>query len=215
MIHATIKDKEYVINILHNAFISNPTLCALSRNKNGTPCIRPILEYAFFFTLRRKGIFLSDDRKVVAFMYDSKPVRRNLTEIYYLFRLILFGINIMKIKSIIRHLGNMKNYKPKNSAFYHFWFLGAGKDSDLTTTKKFITELMELSNRNQLPVYAETSLEKNETVYKKFGFSTFETIKNSDLKLTVYLMKKLPERSNHLSGKTKEKIPEIRHRQIE
>jgi len=188
MIIASIKDKEHILHILEGAFKENPTLTSLSRRVNDKINIRLILEYAFYFSIARQGVYLSNDRSSVAFFYPS-TAKGGMLEKWYLLKFIIAGIKLNKIKSIYAHLRKIKKLKPKNYKFYHFWFLGS-KDGSVKSTRMFIRDLFKLASLAKSPIFAETTLIKNEVVFSKFGFKTYSKVKSTDLELKVSLMKK-------------------------
>jgi len=188
MVLATSGDKEHILQIMEVAFKSNPTMTSFSKVSHEKINIRPILEYAFHYSFTRQGIYLSDDRYCVAFFINS-TVKGGMMEKWYLFKLILCGIRLKKIISIYMHLKKIKDSKPGNGKYYHFWFLGANNNNVISNTK-FVNELLGIANKEKLPVFAETTLLKNEHVFSRFGFNTFKIIESNDLKLKVFLMKK-------------------------
>jgi hypothetical protein len=186
---AQITDKAYVLEVLENAMKNNPTLNAISRKVRGKALLNPLLEYAFYYSYARKGVFLSENRTCIAFMNFSKR-SGSFTNIKYLLKLILKGISFSKILAIITHIRKIRSYKPADADYLHFWFLGSTKDSDLRSSRCFIEELLKIAERKRIPVYAETTLPKNETVFKRFGFQTYQKLVNQDLNLTTFLMKR-------------------------
>jgi hypothetical protein len=189
MKEAKLTDKDYVVEVLENAMRHNPTLNAISRKVRGKVRLKPLLEYAFIYSISRKGVFLSDNRACIAFMNFSKG-HANWSNILYLLKLIIRGVSFSKVISIISHLRKIKSFKPEGSDYLHFWFLGSSKESDLKASRCFIEELFQIAESKKLPIYAETTLPKNETVFKRFGFTTYQKLVNQELNLTTFLMKK-------------------------
>jgi hypothetical protein len=189
MKEAKITDKDYVVKVLESAMKNNPMLNAISRKVGGNVRLKPLLEYAFIYSISRKGVFLSDNRACIAFMNFSKG-NSSWSNILYLLKLIVKGISISKVVSIISHLRKIKSFKPEDSDYLHFWFLGSSKESDLKASRCFIEELFQIAESKKLPIYAETTLPKNETVFKRFGFTTYQKLVNPELNLTTFLMRK-------------------------
>lgn len=193
MIQATYQDKDYILNILCNRFKDNPTAKAFSRKKGNEHHVMPMLTYAFYYSMKRGGIYLSNDRTCVAFFNHSKKAKFTFAETFYLLKFLLFGVCLRKLWIMNAHLHKIKETKPSNSHYYHFWFLAANENSSVHSTMEFLNELFDLAKEKNLAIYAETTIPKNEAVYaRRFGFQTFETIRNDKLNISVSLMKRLP-----------------------
>ena len=52
--------------------------------------------------------------------------------------------------------------------------------------------LYEMSKKHNLAVYAETSLEKNKTIYERFGFITHNAFKMRGSDFTIWFLKRNP-----------------------
>lgn len=189
MKQATLSDKEIVLEMLEQSFENNSTVIAFSRVVNGSPKIRPLLEYAFHYSLAREGVYLSDDRTCVAFFNSTQKKGRWMDQIYLL-RFLIFGARLSKIRSIYRHFKKVKECRSETNRAYHFWFLASSDASTLKSSLKFTHELIYMAINEQCNVYAETSGTKNELVYKRYGFDTYNIVKNEELNLVSYLMKK-------------------------
>lgn len=191
MIQASIADKNLVIAILEKALKDIPTMTAFSRTVNGKPHFKPLLEYAFHFSLARQSIYLSDDKTCVAFFNDA-AANGGFLEKYYYLKFILFGLRWSKIRTISKHLKKIKQGKPKTQNYFHFWFLGTN-NNNMKSNLSFIKELFALAKRENKAIYAETTVGKNEVVFNRFGLKTFEVIETPALNIRVSLMKIEPE----------------------
>ena len=188
MILAKRKDKKYVIDMLENSMKHNPTLVEYSRTIRGKSNIRPILEYAFHYSFVREGIYLSDDRQCVGFFNHSKN-KFSLIVLYYQVKLVLFGLKLKKLRAIFSHMKKIRSFKPRDTAYYHFWFLGSTPNSTMIATRDFLLGLLDFAKSQNLPVFAETTIPKNKVVFNRYGMKVYETVENEDFKLTTYLMK--------------------------
>lgn len=187
----TLADKDHALSLLQQSFDENPTVTALSRKKGGEYYIQPLLEYAFYFSLARDGIYFSDNDNCVAF-FNRSDQKGDMREIYYLLRLLVKGVDVFKIPKILRHLKNVKKLKnAERETYYHFWFLGStNSSSDVRMSSHFIWELLKVAEAENVPVYAETTLKKNSRVFTRFGLELYHELKNENLGIHVYMMKK-------------------------
>lgn len=190
MIHATYQDRKAVIEILTRSFQANPTLMAMSRMVNGRHNIKPILEYAFKYSMRRKGVFLSEDKTSVAFLNYEFGNRFRFSEILDKLMLVIKTIPLQSMPAILEHLSTIRKVKTTKEPFLHFWFLGSNCQSSVHSTRRFMMDLFEMASAQNMTIFAETTIPKNHRVFERFGFETYSVIENSVLKLKVFCMKK-------------------------
>lgn len=85
-----------------------------------------------------------------------------------------------------------KSAKPKDSDFIYIWFLGVAAGSQDGEAARELRDFMFVqSNKLYLPLYLETSVPKNKTVYQRLGFEVYKTVdyKNHG---TIFFMRKFP-----------------------
>lgn len=189
MIQASKEDKKIIIEMLNNSFQKNATLTSFCKFRNGKYYLKPILEYSFYYSFIRNGIFLSDDKSAVAFLLIQSK-KFNLKEMILKLKMVILAIRLSKLSTVQKHYQKIANTKPKNSNYLHFWYLGSTESSTVKSTHNFILELFVHAQNLQLPIYAETSSSKNEKVYQRYGFKTFETIVTDELGLITKVMRK-------------------------
>jgi len=189
---ATIEDKKKVLNILQKAFANNPTLMALIRNKRKKDYfVRQIVDYAFHFSLRRKGVFLSDDGNVVAFCFRYNFMESDLLDLWRMIKMVLLAFSLRKLISTFYHNDYVGRIRPSDGRYLYFWFFGAlpehGSPRD---TRSLIDSIFERAQEEELDIYAETTLKKNKTVYERFGFEVYRTWYNPYNGVHVWFMRR-------------------------
>jgi ribosomal protein S18 acetylase RimI-like enzyme len=90
-------------------------------------------------------------------------------------------------------VNNVENLIKKNRAsdveFLYLWFFGVANEalgtSDGRDLMKFI---FKMSADQKLPIYLETSLKRNNIIYKRYGFEDYNILKTGYGDLTMWYM---------------------------
>ncbi|MBB6131528.1 GNAT family N-acetyltransferase [Mucilaginibacter lappiensis] len=179
------ENKNIVVDILTAAFDDNKSFNAIIKQDNKREIrIRKIFEYYFDIWSEYGVIYLSDDQtacSVIAFPHVKKPVMKMLIKDLNL----LFLLGIKSIKMGLSREAKIKKQHP-NTPFYYLLFIGVyphlqhqGRGGSL------LAELIKDSEIRSLPIYLETYLPQNITLYKNHGFKIFHEL---DFDFPVYCM---------------------------
>lgn len=192
MLLATKKDRTRVLEILEFSFQGNPGVNALIGRKNKIASLQKILAFSVDYGLRRKGLYLSEDKNCVAICYPFHSSPDTICDLYGKIKLISKAIPWLNIFKISAHRRTIKLAKPKHRNFLYFWYLGANSEaSKNNSTQKLISDIFQMAKEKGLDIYAETTLLRNRIIYERFGFQTFKDWYNDDLGLRVWFMKKV------------------------
>jgi ribosomal protein S18 acetylase RimI-like enzyme len=185
---ASFEDRDMVVNILSKSFIHDPHLNWLieeSKNKNK---LKYILEYVFSESFDRGEIYISNDSNAAVLWNTEKKatfsfefIKRNL--------LFLFRVGL---KSTIRALQTDKiiyNLYPTNTPYRQLYLIGVlpeGQGKGLAST--LMNPMIEAMDKEAIPIHLETANRRNVEIYKKKGFSVFNTMQLGNN--TLYWMRK-------------------------
>ncbi len=173
MRRAVKKDKSLVINIITQTFQNNPgVVWMFSKSGNRTKKIRRLAEFAFVKCLNRNGAFISSNEKGVALFYRSDIHVYSLKEICYEIRFVLLSIPLLKIAEVVRRESYRKHIRPQNEPYFYFWFLGVLKEGAMAGFE-LNNELIKLSKSENIPIYLETTEERNKKIYEWLGYETY------------------------------------------
>lgn len=191
MIRAKLSDKKYIVEMMQSSFSQNPTFKAITKDNRRIYLKRLIIEWAFHYAYARNGVYMSHDKTSCAFFYNSNE-KGGLIELWYKLKFILLGIKWSKLIEIINHFAKIENAKPKDMSHFHFWFLGSTDKSTFSSTKSFIEELFLLAKNQKMPIYAETTIAKNKTVFMRYGMKVYGKVESVKLDLRAYLLLWMP-----------------------
>lgn len=174
MVVASKSDKQTVVDILAESFHDNPSvLHAVGKKGNITLKIRALATYAFDYGLPRQGVYCSSDLTGAAVCYRETHRGESLSDYFYQLQLILNAIGISNVPKLIRKENYIKARRPKEEYLY-FWFLGVKRQGRGKGAAREIRDaVFEMAQSAALPIYLETSVEKNRRIYERYGFETY------------------------------------------
>lgn len=188
---ATAKDKVDSVRIITETFNTNPSVNSIIGNKgNRKKKVERMADFAFVKSLNRNGVFLSKNRMGVAFFYQSNVKVFSFKELYYEVRFAL-SIPLLKVLETLKRQSYLKKCRYQGDHFY-FWFFGVEKGGDKAGFE-LKNHLYELSEKNELPIILETSVERNALVYQRYGFEIYHTWENYSDKDSLWFMIRKPK----------------------
>ena len=84
-----------------------------------------------------------------------------------------FSIPIKKVFQTLKREAYIKKYRFKDEHLY-FWFLAVKKGGEKAGFE-MKDYLFNLSEKEQLPILLETSVERNKVIYERYGFKVYHT----------------------------------------
>lgn len=174
---ATSQDKALVIAIFQQAFKSNPHMNFLMGRRNLERKIATMTSFVFDIALARQGVYLSKDRLgvLITFDYAQLPLKPREKRAQMIMALRCFSWlrlrNIAKTEALIQA---KRRAEPKD---LYVWFYGVS-DAALGqhTARELLKGLFELAQQRNAGIIAETSMARNQIIYKRYGFECYEQI---------------------------------------
>ncbi len=188
---AVISDKKLVTDIISESFNYNPSVISAIKpgEKQKKQRLNGLAEYAFKTALRRNGVFISSDRKGVAICYRYNEKKESIIDYWNQLVLVIKSIGISRIFKLLKRESYIKKMRPESGNYLYFWFFGVaetGRGQGAATELKDAI-FREAENKN-LPIYLETSVEKNKIVYERYGFEVYHIQKNNNM--TLWFMRR-------------------------
>ena len=175
MKQATRNDKAKVLEILAQTFDEVQGIkWVVNCDEKKDQRLRALAEYAFEKSFLRDGVFLSDDGTGVALFYRNNAKGNLLPDIVNEVKLIFKAISISRIPEILKREAYRAKLRPQDKDYYYFWMFGVtdeGKGKGAAAELK--NALIHKAAKDGLPVYAETSIERNCKVYERMGFRLY------------------------------------------
>ncbi|MCX2679757.1 GNAT family N-acetyltransferase [Galbibacter sp. EGI 63066] len=186
MIKAVEYDKEQVIEILTSSFDKNQsTNFVIKQDSKREERFRRLIEYSFFMGMEFGDVFMSENKKACAIILYHHKKKTSLKALLWDVKLVFGTIGLKKVFKIMKREALLKTKYPKEK-FAHLWYIGVDPK---VQSKGIGTELMNAVLQSvKLPVYLETSTERNLPFYRKFEFEVIDTV--DELGYKLYLLKK-------------------------
>jgi ribosomal protein S18 acetylase RimI-like enzyme len=174
MLQASSADKNLVVDILTKAFWDNLSVnYVIDPKKDKASAIKALMAYSFDVCMAYGSVFLNKDRDAAALFFYPHKKRTTFQTIWWDVRLLLTCFGAKNAGKITGREKIIHQVKGKKDMLY-LWFIGVlpstqgkGKGSAL------LTEVLQIAQQEQLPVYLETSMTQNLPLYKRFGFTIY------------------------------------------
>lgn len=190
---ATILDEKLVTEIIANSFNTNPSVCSVIRKKNKNRSIRALAKFAFHYSLRRDGVYISSDKTGVALCYRYNAKKESVGDYILQAKLLLSALNIRYVPSLLKREAFIKSKRPKNGDYLYFWMYGVTNEGrGKTAARELKNHIFAESEEKKLPIYVETSVPQNKLVYERFGFVTHNEWEEAAEGFTLWLLKRMP-----------------------
>ncbi len=188
MIKANLDDKPLVLDILTASFIDNKSVNYIIQQDNKKhQRMRALMDYSFEICSLFGKVFLSDDRNACVMLIYPGRKQTTLKSVWLDIKLIFTCIGIANLFKAMARESKIKKIHPKERMCY-LWFIGVDPISHgLGIGSKLLNEIIQECEKEERPIFLETSTMKNLPWYKKFGFEAYNEL---NLSYTLYFMKR-------------------------
>ena len=168
-------ERQLVRDIITDSFLGNPSVMdAVGNSGNTTQKISALADYAYKTCKRRNGVFLSSDSNGVALCYRYNSHKESISDYWNQFLLVIQCTGLRKALKLLKKDGYIKLQRPADGDFLYFWFFGVsatGRGQGAALELK--DQIFEMARADQLPIYLETSVERNKRIYERYGFRVY------------------------------------------
>jgi GNAT superfamily N-acetyltransferase len=195
MIKADKNHKEKVIEILSDCFETNKSVnWIVKQDSKRKERIRYLMEYSFEACMENGQIYLTHDLTGVIICSNSDDKLPILQEAYLTVQYVLKVTGVDGIAKALRRESYINQYHPQDQEFLYIWFIGLEKtEQGKGIGSAMLQEVLNKSNKEQIPVYVETSNEKSLNFYKKHGFEVYHIPPEDMFGFNLYFMRRLPD----------------------
>lgn len=169
------KDRQKVISLLTAAFVHNRSVNYIINGRNRKEShIRGLMEFALAESRRAKGAFISENEKgALLFTRPKRQERISAGSVLASLKFIFTVTGIFSLQKVLKREKYIKNKHPEKD-FIYLWFVGISPDYQKKEhVSILLSELILLSDRENLPVCLETSTPENIPFYERHGFSIY------------------------------------------
>lgn len=186
------ESKNLVLDIISESFEHNPgVLSVVKQDKKIKSRIRGLANYAYETAIQREGVFLSSDQTGVLISYRNQDKKEGLKDYYQQLLLVLNVTGIFSIPKLLKRESYMKSIRPQDSDFIYVWFYGVlSEGKGHSAAKELKNQLFKKAEKENLPLYLETTERKNRIVYERYGFEVYHSWERKEEGITVWFMRK-------------------------
>jgi len=192
--NGTKEIKQKVMEVITESFDSNPSVNSVIKNDGKRKQrIKALSDYSFETSLMRDGVYVSCDGEGVALCYKYNLKKESFRDYLNQVKLVVRAISLSRVLSVMKREAYVKSLRPASGEFLYFWFLGVSNKARGTNAAWELKEMIfNDADNNKLPIYLETSVEKNKRVYQRFGFEVYHIWESKDLRTTLWFMRRMP-----------------------
>lgn len=192
---ASMRDLQFFVEVISNSFVSNPSVNWVIRNdKHRERRIRALAKYSFLTALRREGAYLSEQGNGIALCYRMNARSTSITDYWNQLILVFRAIGPARVFKVMKRENYANSKRPADGNYLYFWFYGVmpGKQGQ-GDAAELKDRIFAMADKEQLPVYLETSVEKNRRVYQRYGFEIYHTWGVVKEGINLYFMRRMPK----------------------
>lgn len=184
-------DRDIIISIVTNAFEQNPRAQAMMKKKNPARSVRLMTEYAYQLVEKFDGIYLSEDKTTVLFYYRNSQYRRTFVDYLKYGIMFIQAIKPSQLFPTMKREKYIKSLRPRVKDYIYVWILGSNPDK--TSIQGLVdvrNHLFGLSEKLQLPILIETTVEKVLKLYKYVGFNEYHKWYDQEAGINVWFLER-------------------------
>jgi hypothetical protein len=97
-------------------------------------------------------------------------------------------IGITRLPAVLAREAFRKKQRPAEKEYLYFWFLAALPDAK-EAAFELKNGIFSMAREKGLPVFTETSVERNKKIYERFGFKTYQIWEDPKEKLKFWFLR--------------------------
>jgi hypothetical protein len=184
-------DREIIISIVSRAFEQNPRAMAMMKKKNPARSVRLMTEYAYRLVEKFNGIYLSKDKTTVLFYYRKSQYNRTLIDYLRYGKMFMQAIRPSQLFPTLKREKYIASQRPGYKDYIYVWVLGSvPNNKSLNGLADIRDHLFGLSEKLQLPILIETTVDKVRKLYHYVGFEEYHKWEDAEAGIDVWFLER-------------------------
>jgi len=184
-------DRDIVISIVSRAFEQNPRAVAMMKKKDPARSVRLMTEYAYQLVEKFDGIYLSKDKTTVLFYYRKSQYKRGLIDYLLYGKMFMQAIRPSQLLPTLKREKYIASLRPDYKDYIYVWVLGSVPDNkSLKGLADIRDHLFGMSEKLQLPILIETTVEKVRKLYRYVGFEEYHKWEDNEAGINVWFLER-------------------------
>jgi len=170
MIKVSHNDKDFVVNIITEAFKNNKSIhFVIGKKGDFIQKLKYLISYSFEEGMDFGEVFMNNEKTSVAIFIHPDKKRTTVKSILRDMKLIFKVIGIANITKVLARDKKIKVFHPKANDFSHLWYIATEENSQgKGHGSAFLQEL--IHHYQDRKILLETSTKENFPFYEKNGF---------------------------------------------
>ncbi len=184
-------DRDIIIAIVSRAFEQNPRAVAMMKKKNPSRSVRLMTEYAYQLVEKFNGIYLSEDKTTVLFYYKKSQYKRGLIDYLRYGKMFMQAIRPSQLFPTLKREKYIVSLRPDYKDYIYVWVLGSvPNNKSIKGLADIRDHLFGLSEKLQLPILIETTVEKVLKLYRYVGFEEYYKWEDTEAGINVWFLER-------------------------
>lgn len=194
MIKAGKAHKERVIELLAECVKTNKSVnWIVKQDAKKKERIRHLMDYSFDACIDLEEIYLTDDQNGVIICTMSDDKLPFLEEAYLTARFVLQVTGIDGVGKALRREEYVNSFHPVDQEYIYIWFIAVEQSlQGKGIGAAMLQEIIDKSEREKVPIYVETSEERNLQFYQKHEFEIYHVSEEEMFGFKLYFLRRLP-----------------------
>lgn len=186
-------DWERFSEIMNRAYATNPSVLWVLKNDSVYPRrLRILTRYCFEKGLANDGIWFTEDFAGVSVVFELQHEKQSWRSLYWEIVLAMKGITIPRLKMVMKRDALIRKKRDPQTGLY-FWMYAADPDKmDGVAARKMRDYFFHWADESGQFILAETSVPKNERVYRYSGFETYDEWRDEKSEMITWMMRRAP-----------------------
>jgi hypothetical protein len=184
-------DRDIIISIVSKAFEENPRIQAMMKKRDPARSVRLMTEYAYDLVEKFNGVYLSEDKTTVLLYYKNSEYRMGITDYIKYGKMFIKAIRPSQLFPTLKREKYIKNLRPDYEDYIYVWILGSVQNkTSIRGLADIRNHLFGLSEKLNLPILIETTIEKLLKLYKYVGFEIYHTWYDGEADINVWFLQR-------------------------
>jgi len=144
-------------------------------------------------------MYILSDKEGAIFFYKENAYKEGLADYIDQAKMAFNAVGLSRVPQILKTEAYKKRIRPQDGEFIYCWFYGVKVQSrGKGAAYEMKNYLAHIADQLQLPVYVETSVQKNTFAYKRWGYETYHEWHVEGKNKTLWFMRRDPKANSKI-----------------
>jgi hypothetical protein len=191
---ATPDHKKKILDAFSAAFNETPGILWITGTGQGKDRkVRLLIEFAYELTNHLGEIWMSDDENAIAFIFYWHKRKPTLYSLWLNVKLAFQVVGLRRLMEILKREQYIQKQRPAHEPYIYLWFIASQADkSGVASMADLKNGLFRKAFEENLPIYAETTVERALNTYIRYGFKVFHQWNTPSRNVSMSFLRREP-----------------------